>query len=40
MSTQLHGHAQEEASRVGVKKISISISHSDEQAVSVAIAQF
>ncbi|KAF2027414.1 hypothetical protein EK21DRAFT_114904 [Setomelanomma holmii] len=37
---QLHGHAQEEADRVGVTKISISISHSDEQAVSVAIAQF
>ncbi|KAF2828797.1 hypothetical protein CC86DRAFT_198323 [Ophiobolus disseminans] len=37
---QLHGQAQEEANRVGVKSISISISHSDEQAVSVAIAQF
>ena len=38
--SQLSGHAQEEASRVGVKSINISISHSDEQAVSVAIAQF
>ncbi|KAH4074040.1 3-oxoacyl-[acyl-carrier-protein] reductase [Parastagonospora nodorum] len=37
---QLHGQAQEEATRVGVKTISISISHSEEQAVSVAIAQF
>ncbi|KAL5115075.1 beta subunit of fatty acid synthetase [Pleosporales sp. CAS-2024a] len=37
---QLHGHAQEEANRVGVKKINISISHSEDQAVSVAIAQF
>jgi fatty acid synthase subunit alpha len=37
---ELSGHAQEEAKRVGVKSISISISHSDEQAVSVAIAQF
>ena len=37
---QLHGQAQEEANRVGVKTISISISHSEEQAVSVAIAQF
>ncbi|KAF1921272.1 hypothetical protein BDU57DRAFT_510005 [Ampelomyces quisqualis] len=37
---QLHGQAQEEANRVGVKKISISISHSEDQAVSVAIAQF
>jgi fatty acid synthase subunit alpha len=36
----LHGHAQEEATRVGVKKINISISHSDDQAVSVAIAHF
>lgn len=39
-TVQLHGHAQEEAKRVGVKKINISISHSDDQAVSVAIAQF
>ncbi|KAG9206817.1 3-oxoacyl-[acyl-carrier-protein] synthase [Epicoccum nigrum] len=37
---QLSGHAEEEAKRVGVKSINISISHSDEQAVSVAIAQF
>ncbi|KAF1365310.1 hypothetical protein EJ07DRAFT_96200 [Lizonia empirigonia] len=37
---ELSGHAQEEAKRVGVKSINISISHSDEQAVSVAIAQF
>ncbi|KAF1932716.1 uncharacterized protein M421DRAFT_416326 [Didymella exigua CBS 183.55] len=37
---ELSGLAQEEAKRVGVKSISISISHSDEQAVSVAIAQF
>ncbi|KAH6616540.1 hypothetical protein C7974DRAFT_401961 [Boeremia exigua] len=37
---QLSGHAQEEAKRVGVKSINVSISHSDEQAVSVAIAQF
>jgi fatty acid synthase subunit alpha, fungi type len=37
---QLYGQAQEEAKRVGVKKINISISHSEDQAVSVAIAQF
>jgi phosphopantetheinyl transferase (holo-ACP synthase) len=37
--TQLYGQAQEEANRVGVKSINISISHSDDQAVSVAIAQ-
>ncbi|KAF2133540.1 fatty acid synthase subunit alpha reductase [Dothidotthia symphoricarpi CBS 119687] len=39
-TVKLHGHAQEEGKRVGVKTINISISHSDEQAVSVAIAQF
>lgn len=39
-SVQLHGKADEEAKRVGVKKINISISHSDDQAVSVAIAHF
>jgi fatty acid synthase subunit alpha len=39
-SLQLYGKADEEAKRVGVKKINISISHSDDQAVSVAIAQF
>jgi fatty acid synthase subunit alpha len=36
---QLYGKAEEEAKRVGVKSINISISHSDDQAVSVAIAQ-
>jgi fatty acid synthase subunit alpha len=39
-SVQLYGKADEEAKRVGVKNINISISHSDDQAVSVAIAQF
>ncbi|OAL43648.1 hypothetical protein IQ07DRAFT_291010 [Pyrenochaeta sp. DS3sAY3a] len=39
-TVKLHGHAQEEANRVGVKSINISISHSEDQAVSVAIAQF
>jgi len=38
-TVQLHGQAQNEAARVGVKKINISISHSDDQAVAVAIAQ-
>ena len=38
-SIQLYGKADEEAKRVGVKNINISISHSDDQAVSVAIAQ-
>ena len=40
MMVQLHGYAKDEASRVGVKKVSVSISHSDDQAVSVALAQF
>ncbi|CAO2658206.1 Nn.00g059290.m01.CDS01 [Neocucurbitaria sp. VM-36] len=39
-TVQLYGTAKEEAQRVGVKNINISISHSDDQAVSVAIAQF
>ena len=37
---QLHGSAAEEAKRVGVKTVNISISHSDDQAVAVAVAQF
>jgi len=37
---QLHGFAHQEAQRVGLKKVSISISHSDDQAVAVAVASF
>jgi fatty acid synthase subunit alpha len=37
---QLQGVAHEEAQRVGLKKVSISISHSDDQAVAVAVASF
>ncbi|KAF1953560.1 fatty acid synthase subunit alpha reductase [Byssothecium circinans] len=39
-SVKLHGIAEQEAKRVGVKKVSISISHSDDQAVAVAVATF
>ncbi|CAI6340179.1 unnamed protein product [Periconia digitata] len=39
-SVKLHGVAEEEAKRAGVKKVSISISHSDDQAVAVAVASF
>ncbi|KAI1674059.1 fatty acid synthase [Pyrenophora tritici-repentis] len=39
-TVQLYGTAEAEAKRVGVKKINVSISHSDDQAVSVALAQF
>ncbi|KAF2267871.1 hypothetical protein CC78DRAFT_510962 [Lojkania enalia] len=37
---ELHGIAEQEAKRVSVKKISVSISHSDEQAIAVAVASF
>lgn len=37
---QLSGSAQEEAKRVGMKTVTISISHSDDQAVAVAVASF
>jgi fatty acid synthase subunit alpha len=37
---QLSGFAKEEAKRVGCKKVSVSISHSDEQAIAVAVASF
>jgi fatty acid synthase subunit alpha len=36
----LHGDAQEAAKRAGVKSVSVSISHSDEQAIAIAVAQF
>ena len=36
----LHGFAEQEAKRVGVKKVTVSISHSDEQAIAVAVATF
>ncbi|ORY17856.1 hypothetical protein BCR34DRAFT_474358 [Clohesyomyces aquaticus] len=39
-SVKLHGFAEQEAKRVGVKKVTVSISHSDEQAIAVAVATF
>ncbi|KAJ4349858.1 beta subunit of fatty acid synthetase [Didymosphaeria variabile] len=39
-TVQLSGAAQQEAKRVGMKKVTISISHSDDQAVAVAVASF
>ncbi|OJJ08967.1 hypothetical protein ASPVEDRAFT_144895 [Aspergillus versicolor CBS 583.65] len=39
-SVKLHGEAAEIAKRAGVKQISVSISHSDIQAVAVAMSQF
>ncbi|PVI06045.1 hypothetical protein DM02DRAFT_610018 [Periconia macrospinosa] len=39
-SVKFYGVAEQEAKRAGVKKVSISISHSDDQAVAVAVASF
>jgi fatty acid synthase subunit alpha len=39
-NSQLHGDAKEAAKRAGVKSVSVSISHSDDQAVAVAVSQF
>ncbi|KAL4936988.1 hypothetical protein BDV06DRAFT_203868 [Aspergillus oleicola] len=39
-TVKLHGAAAEAAKEVGVKQISVSISHDDTQAVAVAISQF
>ncbi|KAF2865920.1 hypothetical protein BDV95DRAFT_505916 [Massariosphaeria phaeospora] len=39
-TVKLSGSAEQEAKRVGVKKVSVSISHSDDQAVAVAVASF
>jgi fatty acid synthase subunit alpha len=36
----LFGDAKEAAKRAGVKSVSVSISHSDEQAIAIAVAQF
>ena len=37
---QLTGHAKAAAKKVGVKNVNVSISHSDDQAVAIAVAQF
>jgi fatty acid synthase subunit alpha len=39
-SVKLHGFAEQEAKRVGIKKVDVSISHSDDQAIAVAVASF
>lgn len=36
----LHGHAAEAAKKAGLKEISVSISHSDSQAIAIAVATF
>jgi phosphopantetheinyl transferase (holo-ACP synthase) len=36
--TQLHGDAQKAATEAGVQSVQVSISHSDTQAIAVAIA--
>lgn len=40
MFLQLHGDAAAAAKKAGVKEISLSISHSDQQAIAVAVASF
>jgi len=37
---QLHGQAEIAAKQAGVKDITLSISHSDKQAIAVAVATF
>jgi fatty acid synthase subunit alpha len=39
-SLQLHGEAAAAAQKAGVKDITLSISHSDSQAIAVAVANF
>jgi fatty acid synthase subunit alpha len=38
--TQLHGDAAAAAKQAGVKSVDVSISHSDAQAVAVAVSHF
>lgn len=37
---KLYGAAEQAAKQAGVKKVSVSISHSDEQAIAIAVASF
>jgi len=37
---QLHGDAKTAAQKAGVRKVGVSISHTDEQVVAVAVAHF
>jgi fatty acid synthase subunit alpha len=36
---KLHGDAKNAAEKAGVKSVSVSISHSEDQAVAIAVAQ-
>jgi fatty acid synthase subunit alpha len=38
--TQLHGDAAAAAQKAGVKEVTVSISHSDSQAVAIALSKF
>ena len=40
LTVQLHGDAAEEAKKAGVKEVQVSISHSDSQAIAIAISSF
>ncbi|GAD95795.1 fatty acid synthase alpha subunit FasA, putative, partial [Paecilomyces variotii No. 5] len=39
-TVQLHGAAAEAAEKAGVKQVNVSISHSDSQAIAIAVAKF
>ncbi|KAL1856113.1 beta subunit of fatty acid synthetase [Paecilomyces lecythidis] len=39
-TVQLHGAAAEAAKKAGVKQVNVSISHSDSQAIAIAVAKF
>lgn len=40
MKVQLHGDAQVASKKAGVKDVKVSISHSDSQAVAIAVSTF
>ena len=40
MPHQLHGDAKAAAAKAGVKAVDVSISHSDFQAIAVAVSKF
>ena len=37
---QLHGDAKAAATKAGVKGVDVSISHSDSQAIAIAVSKF
>ena len=37
---QLHGDAKAAAAKAGVKSVNVSISHSDTQAIAIAVSKF